>query len=433
MKPNPRYCDGVARRDVIKVGALGALGVNLAGYLRMARAGQVAPAAKGTSAIFVFLGGGPSHVDTFDMKPDAPAEYRGEFKPIATNVPGVEVCEHLPNLAKCADKYAVVRGISHTLAGHELGTEYVNTGNRPVPSLVYPGLGAVVSRELAGRPDLPHFVAVPSTPQRAGHLGVRYAPLQTNDAPTPGVPFTVRGVSLAEGLTVADLERRQRLLTELDTTFRGFEADSKLVDGMDRFAQQAYDMISSARTRDAFDTGRERPEVAERFGTHKFGTGCLLAARLVEAGVRFVTVTFGGWDTHSGNFKACKEKLLPPLDQGLAALLNTLSERGLLASTSVYVTGEFGRTPKVNDKAGRDHWPRAMFSLLAGGGMRGGQVIGASDDRGMGPASDAITPDQVTATFYHSLGIDHRKEYKTSTGRPVMIVREGRVIKELFA
>ncbi|MEX2214189.1 MAG: DUF1501 domain-containing protein [Phycisphaeraceae bacterium] len=431
MFPKSSYCDGVTRRDVIKVGALGALGLNLAGYLRLAQANQVAPA-KGKSAIFVFLGGGPSHMDTFDMKPDAPAEYRGEFKAINTNVAGVQICEHLPNLAQCADKYAIVRGISHTLAGHELGTEYLNTGNRPVPSIIYPGLGAVVSRELAGRPDLPHYVAIPSTPQKAGYLGVRHAPLQTNDTPTPGVPFTVRGISLADGVTVADFERRQKLLTNLDTTFRGFESDSKLVDGMDRFAQQAYDMISSARAREAFDTSREKPEVAERFGTSKFAMSCLLATRLVEAGVRFVTVTFGGWDTHSGNFRACKEKLLPPLDQGLAALFTTLSERGLLESTSVYVTGEFGRTPKVNDKAGRDHWPRAMFSLLAGGGMRGGQVIGASDDKGMGPAAEAITPDQVAATFYHSLGIDHRKEYHTSTGRPVMIVREGSVIRGVF-
>jgi hypothetical protein len=431
MKLNTRYCDGITRRDVIKVGAIGALGLNLAGYLRMARAGEVAPA-KGKSAIFVFLGGGPSHMDTFDMKPNAPAELRGEFKPIATNVAGIQVCEHLPKLAKCADKFAIVRGISHTLAGHELGTEYLNTGNRPVPSLIYPGLGAVVSRELAGRPDLPHYVAVPSTPQKAGYLGVRYAPLQTNDAPTPGKPFTVRGVSLANGVTVADFERRQKLLSNLDTTFRGFEKDSKLVDGMDRFAQQAYDMISSARAREAFDTSLEKPEVAERFGAGKFGTSCLLATRLVEAGVRFVTITFSGWDTHSGNFKACKEKLLPQLDQGLAALFNTLAERGLLDSTSVYVTGEFGRTPKINDKAGRDHWPRAMFSLLAGGGMRGGQIIGASDEKGMGPAAEAITPDQVAATFYKSLGIDHRKEYHTNIGRPVMIVREGRVIPGVF-
>ncbi|HSI32039.1 MAG: DUF1501 domain-containing protein, partial [Phycisphaerae bacterium] len=299
-------------------------------------------------------------------------------------------------------------------------------------SLIYPGLGAVVTKELPGAPDLPPYVAVPSTPQKAGYLGVRHAPLQTAAVPKPGEPFNVRGISLANGLTVADFERRQKLLADLDTTFRGAEKDSKLLDGLDRFAQQAYDMISSQRAREAFDTSKEKPESAERFGAGGFGQSCLLATRLVEAGVRFVTVTFGGWDTHSGNFKSCKEKLLPQLDQGLAALFTTLAERGLLDSTAVYVTGEFGRTPKINDKAGRDHWPRAMFSLLAGAGMKGGQIIGASDKHGMGPDSQAIAPDQVAASFFHALGIDHKKEYHTPTGRPVMLVREGSVLPELF-
>jgi hypothetical protein len=424
-----RYCDGVTRRDFLKVGALGAL--SLAGYLRLAQAGEVR-AAKAKSAVFIFLGGGPTHLDTFDMKPDAPAEYRGEFKPIPTTVPGVQVCEHLPRLARLADKYVIVRGVSHTLAGHELGTEYLNTGNRPVPSLIYPGYGAVVSKELPGDADLPHFVAVPNTPQKAGYLGVRYAPLQTNAVPQPGLPFSVRGISLADGLTVEQLEKRQNLLGELDTTFKGFESQSKLIEGLDQFAQQAYAMISSPRARTAFDTSREKPEVVQRFGEHRFGMSCLLAVRLIEAGVRFVTVTFGGWDTHANNFRQAKESLLPQLDQGLSALLATLAERGLLDTTIICVTGEFGRTPKVNDRAGRDHWPRAMFVLFAGGGVKGGQVIGASDDKGMGPVGEPITPDQVAASFYHSLGIDYKKEYHTSTGRPVMIVREGSVIRGLF-
>ncbi|HYE21875.1 MAG TPA: DUF1501 domain-containing protein [Tepidisphaeraceae bacterium] len=432
MNPTPRYCDHVSRRDILRVGAIASLGLTLPNYLRLVHADALNPKAKAKSAIFVFLGGGPPHLDTFDMKPDAPAEIRGEFNPIATNVPGVRICEHLPNLAKCADKYAVINGISHTLAGHELGTEYLNTGNRPIPSLIYPGLGAVVTKELPGAPDLPPYVAVPSTPQKAGYLGVRHAPLQTAAVPKPGEPFNVRGISLANGLTVADFERRQKLLADLDTTFRGAEKDSKLLDGLDRFAQQAYDMISSQRAREAFDTSREKPETAEKFGPGNFGQSCLLATRLVEAGVRFVTVTFGGWDTHSGNFKNCKEKLLPQLDQGLAALFTTLAERGLLDSTAVYVTGEFGRTPKINDKAGRDHWPRAMFSLLAGAGMKGGQIIGASDKHGMGPDAQAIAPDQVAASFFHALGIDHKKEYHTPTGRPVMLVREGSVLPGLF-
>ena len=424
-----RFCDGITRRDFVRAGAVG--GLSLAGYLRMAHAGEV-KAAKAKSAVFVFLAGGPSHIDTFDPKPDAPAEVRGEFKPIDTSVPGIRICEHLPRLAKLADRYAIVRGVSHTLAGHELGTEYLNTGSRPVPSLVYPGYGAVVSREVSGDKELPHFVAVPTTPQKAGYLGVRQAPLQTNAVPQPGVAFSVRGVSLGTGLTVEEFEKRHRLLADLDTTFRGAEADSKLIDGLDRFAHQAYDLIRSPKAREAFDVSREKPEVAADFGTSRFGMSCLLAARLVAAGVRFVTVTFGGWDTHGNNFRALKDNLLPQLDQGLAALLAHLEDRGLLDGTVVFVVGEFGRTPKVNARAGRDHWPRAMTALLAGGGVRGGRVVGASDGQGMGPAGDGYTPDQLAATFYHTLGIDHAKEYHTNTGRPVMVVRDGSVIRGLF-
>ncbi len=423
------FCDGITRRDFVRAGALGSLGFATA--LRQAHAGDAKPA-RATNAIFVYLGGGPSHIDTFDPKPDAPAEIRGEFKPIATNVNGVQICEHLPKLAKLADTYAIVRGVSHTLAGHELGTEYLNAGNRPIPSLTYPGLGAVVSKEVAGDKELPHFVAIPTTPQKAGYLGVRYAPLQTNDVPKPGIVFSVRGISLGNGLTVEQFEKRQKLLTELDTTFAGAEADSKLIDGMDKFSQQAFDMIRSAKARDAFDVAKEKAEVAKPFGEGRFGMGCLLALRLVAAGVRFVTVGFSGWDTHGGNFKALQTNLLPQLDTGVSALLAGLKERGLLDTTTVFVVGEFGRTPKINDKAGRDHWPRAMTALMAGGGIKGGQVVGASDDKGMGPAGAGFTPDQLAASFYSTLGIDHTKEYKTATGRPVMIAREGSVIRGLF-
>jgi hypothetical protein len=426
-----RNCDGVTRRDFVKAGVLGTTGLTLAGYLRRLHANEVRPA-RARSALFVFLGGGPSHLDTFDLKPDAPAEYRGEFRPIETKVAGIRLCEQLPNLARCADKFTILHGVSHTLAGHELGTEYLNTGSRPVPSLIYPGYGAVVSRELPGDRDLPHFVAVPTTPQRAGYLGVRYAPLQTNDVPRPGVAFGVRGISLSSGLTVEQFERRQRLRDSLDTTLRGHESSSSLVEGLDRFSQQAYDMITSPRARRAFDVSQERPEIAAPFGQQRFGMSCLLAVRLIEAGVRFVTVSFGGWDTHANNFRSMRDNLLPQLDQGLSALFNTLAAKGLLDSTAVYVTGEFGRTPRINERAGRDHWPRAFSVLMGGGGIRGGQVIGASDDRGMGPVGTPITPDQLAASFYHALGIDFSKEYHTSTGRPVTIVREGVVVPGLF-
>ncbi len=410
---------------------LGSLGLTLGGYLRNAAAAEPGrQTAK--SAIVIWLGGGPPHLDTFDMKPDAPAEVRGEFQPVSTNVAGLSICEHLPGLAACADKYAVLRGVSHTLAGHELGTNYLSTGNRPVPSLVYPGYGAVVSKELPGDKRLPHYVAIPRTPQTAGYLGVRHAPLNTNDTPRSGKPFSVRGISLEGGLTVEQFQSRRQLLQRVDNAFAELKTKSAVVDGMDQFDREAYSVISSPQARNAFDTSREPASIAAEFGGSRFGQSCLLSMRLIEAGVRFSTVTFSGWDTHTGNFKKCKDSLLPAFDQGLSALLRNLDQRGLLESTAVLVTGEFGRTPKINAKAGRDHWPRAFSVLMAGGGIRGGQVLGASDDKGMGPANEPITPEQVAASFYHALGIDYHKEYHTQTGRPVMIVRSGKVLPALF-
>jgi uncharacterized protein (DUF1501 family) len=427
-----RFCDGVLRRDFLKVGAIGA-GLSLGGYLRMAAAGEVNPHARGKSGILIYLGGGPTHMDTFDLKPDAPAEYRGEYNPIATNVPGVQISEHLPQLAACADKYAILRGVSHTLAAHELGRMYMNTGNRPLPSLTFPGYGSVVSMEMESSPELPKVVSIPNAPHPAGYLGIAHSPLATGSSPAFGRPFSVRGMALGRGLTITDVERRQKLLGDLDATFRGIDNDSEILSGLDKFSEQAHNIISSKASREAFDISQEDVKLASSFGENAFGQSCLLAVRLIESGVRFVTVQLGGWDTHNDNFNRVKTALSPQLDTGLAAMLNTLSERGLLDSTSVMVTGEFGRTPKINARGGRDHWPRAMCVLMAGGGMKGGQVIGASDEKGMGPADQAITPDDVAASFYKSLGIDHHKEYHTNIGRPVMIVRDGRPIPQLFA
>ena len=233
-----KTCDGVRRRDFLKVGAVGG-GLSLAGLLRMAEAGQIDPRAKATSAIFINLNGGPSHMDTFDMKPDAPAEYRGLFNPIKTNVPGVEFSEHLPKLATCADKFAILRGVSHTLGAHRLGTEYVNTGSRPLPSLEYPGYASVVSKELPGPSDLPPNVSIPRSAQRPGFLGVKYATLSTGSTPTPGAPYRVRGVALDNGLRIDDVERRRGLLEDLDRAFHGFEAQNQLLDGLDRRPRRA--------------------------------------------------------------------------------------------------------------------------------------------------------------------------------------------------
>jgi hypothetical protein len=315
-----------------------------------------------------------------------------------------------------------------------MGTKYLNTGNRPIPSLEFPGYGAVVSKELASPPDLPPFVAIPKTPQVAGVLGVEYAPFSTQATPRAGQPFTVRGITLGRGLTIDKIERRQKLLTDLEEGFRAYEKDSSLLRGLDRFSQRAHDILSSPRASQAFDISQEPASIARLFPDHALAQSCLLATRLVEAGVRFVSIDHGGWDTHDNNFKQLKEKLLPELDGGLAGLLTALELKGLLGTTAVFVTGEFGRTPKISSqRVGRDHYPRAMFVVLAGGGMKGGQVIGASDAKGEAPVDgNGISPDDVAASFYHSLGIDAAKEYRTPSGRPVAIVRNGTVIMGLF-
>lgn len=429
-----RTCDGILRRDFLKIGAIGTTGLTLGRYLRAAEAGAVRADAPARAAIFINLQGGPSHLDTFDPKPESPAEFRGEFGVIQSKVAGIQLSEHLPKLASTTDRFTILRGVTHTLAAHQLGSEYVNTGNRPLPSLVYPGYGAVVTKELGGAPDLPPYVSIPNSAQRAGYLGVQYAPLHTNAVPQPGKPFSVRGISLQNGVTVESIEKRENLLKRLDTAFAGFEQSSQLLQGLDRFSEQAYSMITSTRAREAFDVGLESPSYAEKFGVTPFGQSCLLATRLIESGVRFVTIGNGGWDTHQDNWARLKDRQLPPLDEGLAALLTGLEEKGLLDSTIVFVTGEFGRTPKINtERNGRDHYPRAMFMLLAGGGVVPGRVLGASTADGTEPDGDGYSPDDVAASFYHALGIDHHKEYHTSTGRPVMIVRDGRVIPELFA
>jgi hypothetical protein len=394
----------------------------------------VNPNAKGKAAIFINLNGGPSHMDTFDLKPDAPSEYRGEFNPIQTNVPGIAISEHLPKIAACMDKFTLLRGVSHSVAAHELGTKYVNTGNRPLPSLEFPGYGAVISKERPGVPELPPFVAIPNSAQRPGYLGVKYAPMNTTSTPQIGQPYKVRGITMAGGLTIEDIEKRRSLLSQLDRTFSDVEKDSQLLDGMDEFGRQAHAVITSTKAREAFDISRESPEFAKAFGSSQFGSSCLLALRLVEAGVRFVTVSNGGWDTHRDNWTSLKTRLLPALDEAVSGLFTGLAARGLLESTVVYVTGEFGRTPKINqERVGRDHYPRNMFMLLAGGGVRGGQVLGESDETASMPKHEGFSPDDVAASFYHAMGIDHTHEYHTSTGRPVMIVRDGKVIPALFA
>ncbi|MBC8873025.1 MAG: DUF1501 domain-containing protein [Planctomycetes bacterium] len=390
-------CDKMKRRDFLRASILGGAGLALANHPILTDARQIEEKAPVRSGIFIKLAGGPSHLDTFDMKPNAPAEYRGPFRPIKTNVPGVEFCEHMPKLARCADKFAILRGVTHTLGAHQLGTDYVTTGTRPCANSDTPSYGAVVAEHTKGgnQPDLPTCVAISSSNRRPGILDLEYTRRDSDATATTAVS----------------------------------------PDAMGRFAQPALAAEDSGRFRQAVSFGKESPAFAEPFGEEAFGASCLLACRLIESGVRFVTLSQGGWDTHQDNFDRLRGSLLPQLDTALSSLLNGLAQKGLLESTAVFVTGEFGRTPKINGisaNGGRDHYPRCMFMLMAGGSVRGGQVIGESDATGSLPAADGFSPDDSAASFYYNLGIDHTKHYHKHTKRPHAVVRDGRVIRELF-
>src|SRR5262245_33432728 len=418
------YCR-LSRREFLTVGAAGTLTLPLA--LQAAERKRSAPE---MNAIFVWLGGGPAHLDTFDPKPDAVPEIRGEFGTIPTSLPGCRLSEILPQLARQMHRVSLVRSITHNIGSHAPGSLYLLTGNRPLPSLKFPTYGSVMTCEKKAPADMPPFVAVPAEPAEspgAGYLGVAYNSFSVNADPQ-AANFSVRAISLPGGTTVERVARRTGLLRRLDQSFT--EPDETIA-GLDRFQQQAYDIVRSPRSRRAFDLEQEPAPLRDRYGRTTVGQSCLLARRLIEAGCRFVTVNSTGWDTHGQNFKNLKEKLVPPVDQGLAALLEDLDTRGLLESTVVFLVGEFGRTPKVNKNAGRDHWPYSMFALLAGGKLPRGLVYGETDAGGERPRDKPVLPDDVAATFYHTLGIDSKKEYLSPTGRPIQIVHDGHPIPEL--
>lgn len=415
--------------SAVQVGALGTT-LSLSQYLRAQEAtGQ---ADSGRSAILVFLGGGPAHQDTFDMKPAAPAEYRGQFSPVRTSVPGMEICEHMPKLARRAEHYTIIRGLTHTLADHGLGTRYLMTGNLPTPVVNYPMYGSLVSKEMPAEKDLPSFVSIDRPVEGPGYLGSEYGPLSTGEKPRFGQPFRVRGITLDDTISIAKYQQRASLKDDLDNAFRGYESLDDSVRGLDRFSQQAYRIISSPRARNAFDLTGESDREMDRFGRHEFGQSALLATRLIEAGVRFVTVLMEGWDTHQDNFNTLGRNLLPNFDQSFSAMLDRLDAAGRLASTAVLVTGEFGRTPKVNGNAGRDHWARAMCALMAGGSVQGGQVVGATDDKAEGPQDTGYSPDDLAATFLSNIGIDPKQEYQANVGRPITVIRNGKPIPKVL-
>lgn len=429
-------CDGViSRRHFLRAGSIGGIGLGfgLADLLRMEAQAGVGSSEK--AAILVYLDGGQSHLESWDLKPDAGAT-AGEFKPIATNVPGLQICEHMPRLAKQADKYCVLRGVKDALGVHGVGMQYVRSGNRPVPSLVYPDIGSVISKERTSPQGIPPFVSLPvsrtnQTIETPGYLGVAFGSFTVQEDPS-AADFSVRALRPPGGMTPERLQARRSLTEQLDTAYRNTDLANDNLAGMDRFYAQAWDILRSARIREAFELHRESAQMRDTYGRSALGQALLLARRLVEAGVRCVTLDFGGWDTHQNNFKLMKDTLLPPWDQGMAALLDDLHQRGMLQKTLVWSTGEMGRTPTINKDAGRDHWGAAMSMMIAGCGIRGGQVIGATDAAGSQVIADPCTPADVAASALHALGIPHTKEYHTPTGRPVMIVRDGHVVEKMF-
>jgi hypothetical protein len=420
------------RRAFLRVGSAGIAGLSLATALRQAHAAQAAPAsAAAKNVIMLFLTGGPATIDMWDLKPDAPEAIRGEFKPSETSLTGVQICEHLPLVAKTMHRVTLVRSLTHTIAEHSQGAAYVMAGNRPNPSLDYPSLGSLAARLLPAGSGMPPYAALGSVPAAgAGDLGSDLNPFEINMAGgRRGEQPRSDRIGLPDGFTASDLARRQQVLARLDERMRRFDA-AELPGQLDRFQQQALDILRSDKINQALDVASVPPAEREPYGPAALGSSLLAARRLIEAGARFVAVGYGDWDTHANNFTRLRTTLLPELDRGLAALLTDLYQRGLLAETIVYCTGEFGRTPGVNSAAGRDHWARSMTALLAGGGLRPG-VLGATDALGHEPSDEPCSPDDVSATIFHQVGFPPTHQVQTRQGRPVQLFREGRVLRAI--
>ena len=432
-------CSGVSRRQFLRIGGLSALGLSLPGFLRL----QHLAAAAGTkpkkdvNCILLWMQGGPSHHDTFDPKPDAPAEVRGEFGTIPTTLPGVRFTEHLLHLARQTDKFSIIRGHDPKNGSHGFADHLMLSGHRPNPSLVYPTYGSVVAKERGYRNGIFPFVQLGRYIDRrfnggvAGILGDQYNPFEVDEDPSAPA-FKVRDLSLANGPDRARLERRYQMLTELDHYQRKVEESAGAVRARDTFYEKAHGLIASPAAKRAFDLSQEPDRVREAYGRNSLGQSCLLARRLIEAGVHFVTVADGGWDTHQNNFKSLKDRLLPRLDQGYAALLQDLHDRGLLDSTLVVWFGDFGRTPKINPSAGRDHWATAGVACMGGGGVKTGTVVGATNPLGEYVIDSPVTPQDLAATIYHALGIPLHTWYRSQDGRPIELVPEGKPVRQLI-
>jgi hypothetical protein len=440
-------CEGFSRRDMLKIGSAGLLGLSLPQLLQLeARASETAPrrGASATSVIMVWLAGGPATIDMWDLKPNAPEGIRGDFRPINTTADGVQISEHLPRMAQVMNKATIVRSLAHTIPSHGPATVFMTTGNKPTQALQYPSLGSLATRLLPAAQGVPSYVTFNDlrngSAGGAGYLGTAYNPFMVEGSPAAAGrgaaaanSLRVRGITLPTGFTLEQLENRDRLLRQFDSGFDAVDRSTDLVDGLDAFHRQALDILRSDRTRNAFNLAQESEALRARYGNNPFGQGALAARRLIEAGVRFTTISLGGWDTHGQNFQNLRTRLLPQLDQTLSALIADLDDRGMLENTIVYCAGEFNRTPRINPNAGRDHWARSMAVVLAGGGIRRGYAHGTTDSQGMAPATEPCTPDDVASTVFQQLGIDPHTELQTPTGRPVQLFREGRALPRLLA
>lgn len=441
-----RNCEGVGRRDFIQtgLGALGGLGLTSMLGLRDAAAASAVPslAKSDTRCIFIWLDGGPSHYETFDPKPDAPSEIRGEFNTIPTTVPGVHFSDKFPKLAKGFDQFTVVRSIAHAQNNHGAGNHYLMTGSpTPVPVgcgafvTFHPSFGSVVSHNRIVKHGLPAYVSTPRMSRSGGpnFLGAQHAPFVISDNPD-SKGFRVRDVSLPKDLEDARAKSRVELRKSLDRMRRITDtaAEDPAI-AFDDYYAKAFDLITSDEAQKAFDISHEPDEIREKYGRNDFGQRLLLARRLTEVGVPFVTVYSGGWDDHRTLFENFKKDKAERVDTGVSALIQDLADRGTLDNTMVVLLGEFGRTPKINKDAGRDHWSFAMSVLMAGAGIPGGQIVGATDVKGYYANENIYAPEDFATSLYTKMGIDPTTVMHDTNNRPIQLVNNGRLIKELFA
>jgi uncharacterized protein (DUF1501 family) len=441
------------RRSMLRAGMLGAAGLALPNLLRWeaAAAEEGKPAKKATSVIILWMRGGPSQHETWDPKPDAPSEVRGPFGAISTNVPGIRISGLLPRSAAIMNKWSIIRSLHHEDAGHSRADHICFTGYPPGTSddvNIAPSCGSITAKQLQGQnPRLPAYVMIPRNVPgtEAAYLGAAYRPFETQADPAQGGPFVVPNLQAPTGLSVERLAGRRQLLGELDAIRRNVDA-SGAMDAMDEFQQKAWEIVTGPEARRAFDLDAEPMKIRERYGFYpefKAPTsdrcGCpawsqriLLARRLVEAGVRLVTVDLRWWDTHVEGIESMRDGFATRWDQAYTALIEDLEQRGMLDTTMVLAWGEFGRTPQLNAKNGRDHWPGVFSAAMAGGGIQGGRVVGASDAKGAYPQENAKAPQDVLATLYHHLGVDIHAEYPDLSGRPHPVLPFGQRIEELF-